>query len=74
MEQEPEVKYITVPQNVGAVKLRADDITASKPKKTNRFPDITSEDADEIAGETEKKRAKMQTIWGVKVFRCNNFS
>ena len=60
-------------KNVQAVKPIADDTRDTVQKKKQRFPDITSEEADKIAGETIKKRTRKQTIWGVKVFRGNNF-
>ena len=55
-------------------KSQADDAAPQNAKKKKRFPDITSKECDEIAGQNIKEKTRKQTVWGVKVFRGNNFS
>ena len=52
-----------------AVKCIADNIDAKVKPKSNKFPDLTDEQIDEIANYNTKQKNKKQAIWGVKVFR-----
>ena len=56
-------------QNPPAVKSVADDFNTTETHKSNRFAQLTDKEIDKIAEYNKKKKTRIQTIWGVEVFR-----
>ena len=58
-------------QNQGA---SASSTATAEPQKqvlNRRFPVLSTEEIDDIANNTCKKKTRKQTVWGIKVFRGN---
>ena len=51
----------------------ADETTSEKFVKSNRFPTLPTDEVDEIASNTVKKKNRKQTVWGIKEFRGKEF-
>ena len=59
----------TIAQNPNPATQQQDAASAEETEKSNRFPDPTDKEIDDIANANIRKKTRKQTICGIKMFR-----